>query len=61
ANAHGQYPLIGKGRNGRKIGIRVAFRLLRVKGQARHGALYGLSLESMLKRLGIRFSILGDQ
>ncbi|RML20111.1 hypothetical protein APX70_01766 [Pseudomonas syringae pv. maculicola] len=52
---------MGKGRNGHKIGIRVALRVLPVKGQVCHGALYGLSPESMLKRLGIQASIPVDQ
>jgi hypothetical protein len=48
----GKYPLIDNGRVGLEIGVRVALCLLGVKRQACSARLYGLSLESVLKRLG---------
>jgi hypothetical protein len=48
----GKYPLVGNGRDGLEIGVRVALSLLGVKRQACGGRLYGLSVESVLKRLG---------
>jgi hypothetical protein len=47
----GKYPLIDNGRVGLEIGVRVALRLLGVKRQACGARLYGLSVESVLKRL----------
>jgi hypothetical protein len=49
----GKYPLVDNGRDGLEIGVRVALRMRGVKRQACSGRLYGLSGESVLKRLGV--------